>query len=122
MKGQFVRAIYIHHDGCKFDLDHYYSIHVALGANQMALGNLGFDKRVIETGIHGFFDQQPQHVLTITYYSQSIEFIEKFRKFMQTDLVDPLIEDAKIYTNCEVQWVSGSFDDDEVITAFKLSA
>jgi len=122
MKGQFVRAIYIHHDGCKFDLDHYSNTHVALGAKQMALGKLGFDNRIIETGIHGFFDQHPQQVLTITYYSQSTEFIEKFRTFTQTDVVGPLIEDAKIYTNCKVQWVCGSFDDDEAITAFKLSA
>jgi len=101
-----VVAIYKSHDGCKFDYDHYWSTHVPLATKQMKAGNVPFSRREVETEFKGFLDPStPVPMLTCTYYVDSEAEIDNFRQFMMTDLVQPLIEDAQKYTDCEIDWV-----------------
>ena len=72
----------------------------------MKLGKVGFVKREVERDIRGFLDPATTvPKLVCTYYVESEEDVKVFADFMGTSLVEPLIEDAAKYTDCEIDWI-----------------
>lgn len=103
----FVEAMYLYHEGCRFDYDHYMRVHVPLAERQSAAAGLTYTRREIRLEASGLIDSKPKYLLTITYYSTNPDFAEAFRAFMTTPLVEPLVADVAKYTDCAVVWTKG---------------
>lgn len=111
MANYFVEATYLYKDGCRFDFDHYRAVHVPLAEAQMAKGGLSFVRRILKTDTKHFFTGEPVHTLSLIYVLEAEADVTAFQQFMQTDHVKPLIEDAEKYTDCELLWTSGVYDE-----------
>lgn len=107
----FVEATYIHHDGCKFDYDHYANVHLPLAERQMAKGKLPFLKRVLQKRSVNFFTGAPLDALSLTYVLESQGDVRAFQEFMHSEHVAPLVEDAEKYTDCVLIWSTGEYSE-----------
>jgi len=99
-----VRATYLPRDDMEFDLDYYFREHVRLAKSQTA-GKIDFKKIEVETGAEVL--QQPgekRSPCVFVVYLETLEEVEKFRKFFETPDVVPLAEDVPKYTNCDIEW------------------
>lgn len=108
---RFVEATYLYADGCRFDFDHYRSVHVPLAEAQMAKGGLSFVRRILKTNVQHFFSGAPVHTLSLIYVLEEDADVTAFQQFMQTKHVKPLIDDAAQYTDCELLWTTGVYEE-----------
>lgn len=105
----FVEATYIYKSGGRFDYDHYTNVHIPLAEAQMAKGGLAFKKRIFKNRTDNLFTGAPVHALSLIYVLEDQADLDAFKAFMTTDFVQPLLEDAKSYTDCELLWTSGEY-------------
>ena len=99
-----VRATYLPRDDMKFDFDYYFREHVKL-AKQQTAGKIDFKRIEIESDAEVL--QEPgakRSPCVFVVYLETLEEVDRFRRFFESPDVIPLAEDVPNYTNCELEW------------------
>lgn len=99
-----VRATYLPRSDMRFDLDHYFRVHVPL-AKAQADGRVNVRKIDVETGATLLLDPEVQRAPCVfSIYFDTAEDVEAFRRFLLSPATAPMREDVPKYTNCELEW------------------
>lgn len=99
-----IRATYLPRADMTFDMTYYLREHVALARKQTA-GRVAIRRMEVEmdtTPLPGTGPAQSPCVFSV--YLDTRADVEAFRRFLQSDAVEPLREDVARYTNCELEW------------------
>ncbi len=100
-----ISAIFQGPEGCFFDTKHYFGVHAPLVLKQTKAGGVKFLKREFVQNVKYMFDANKSVPLFIvSYILESKQDVDNFIAFMDTDFVQPLIEDEPKYTNCVSEW------------------
>ena len=99
-----VRATYLPRPDMTFDLEYYFRVHVPLAGSQTA-GKLNIRRIDVETGATSLLDpgQKGTPCVFCVYFDTEAD-VERFRKFLRSEQVEPLRDDVPNYTNCELEW------------------
>ena len=99
-----IRATYKPRDDMHFDQDYYVKNHIPL-AQKLLAGRVHylqmhaeFDMRVLMDG------NELRSPCIFVLYVESMDDVEQFRAFRREPQVEPLREDIKKYTNCDLEW------------------
>ena len=100
-----ISAIFHQPEGCFFDTEHYFNVHAPLVLKQTKAGGLKIIKREFVQNVKYMFDTEKSAPLFIvSYFLESKQDVDDFKAFMDTDLVQPLIEDEEKYSDCVSEW------------------
>ncbi len=99
-----IRATYLPREDMHFDSEYYVKNHLALARSLL-------DGRIKYIDMHAEFEVR-ELMQGETLYSPCImvllveteDQVERFREFMRSEHVLPLVADLEHYTNCEARW------------------
>lgn len=99
-----IRATYLPKPGMTFDLEYYLREHVALARVQTA-GRVPIRRMDVETGTVMLMGEgAARSPCVFSLYLDTQDDVETFRRFLQSDAVEPLRRDVARYTNCDLEW------------------
>ena len=106
-----IRAIYLSRPDMHFDRDYYQKQHLSLAHRQLG-DNIVPVRMDVEWDVRGLMgDAAVESPCTLSIYLESWSDVEKFRQFMQSPAVQPLIDDVPRYTNCSLAWTVAQVDE-----------
>lgn len=99
-----IRATYLPRPDMTFDMAYYLREHVALARRQTA-GRVPIRRMDVEMGTALLMGSGPaQTPCVFSVYLDTLEDVETFRRFLQSDAVEPLRRDVAQYTDCDLEW------------------
>jgi hypothetical protein len=98
-----IRAVYPAHDGHHFDQDYFRTGHLPLAEKQIT-GRVKVDRIEVEWDVKALFTQELISPCAVTIYLTAEQDLQDFLHWLQSADALPVIEDAKNYTDCAVEW------------------
>lgn len=99
-----VRATYLPRQDMEFDFEYYFRVHVPL-AQREGQGRIKPVKIEVETGCETLMAPgEPKSPCVFCIYFAEQQDVEGFRRFLASSGTDPMREDVRNYTNCELEW------------------
>lgn len=99
-----IRATYIPREDMHFDKDYYVKNHLSLAQKLMA-GRIDYLQMHAEFDVRDLMQgDELQSPCILFLLVETREDLKNFRAFLASEDVVPLAEDAKNYTNCDVEW------------------
>lgn len=105
-----IRAIYIAHNGCHFDKNYYTTGHLPLAEKQIT-GRVKIERIDVEWDIKSMINNEMIAPCAVCIYLATAQDLQGFLKWVQSEDALPVIEDAKNYTDCEIEWSVSRMDE-----------
>jgi hypothetical protein len=99
-----IRATYLPKPGMYFDHDYYAANHMRIAAEQLS-GRVNYLQMYAEFDVRTLMDaSEARSPCMFVLIVEREEDVEAFRQFRLSPHVMPVREDAKKYTNCDLEW------------------
>ena len=99
-----IRATYVPKPGMFFDHDYYAANHIRIAKEQLQ-GRVNYVQMYAEFDVRLLMDgTEARSPCVFVMTVESEKDVEAFRQFRLGPHVMPVREDAKKYTNCELEW------------------